>query len=54
MAEFLRRATSRAPALTAVKAAMVTHRFRLDQILDAYDTFGHAAPTRALKVVIAA
>jgi alcohol dehydrogenase len=29
-----------------------THRFRLDQILDAYDTFSRAAETRALKVVI--
>jgi alcohol dehydrogenase len=33
---------------------LITHRFRLDQILDAYETFGHAASTRALKVIIAA
>jgi len=33
---------------------LITHRFSLDQILDAYDTFGRAASTRALKVIIAA
>ncbi len=33
---------------------LVTHRFRLDQILDAYDTFGRAAETGALKVIISA
>jgi alcohol dehydrogenase len=31
---------------------MVTHRFTFDQFLDAYDTFGRAAETKALKVVI--
>jgi alcohol dehydrogenase len=31
---------------------LITHRFRLAQILDAYDTFGRAAATRALKVII--
>ncbi|HWX03079.1 zinc-dependent alcohol dehydrogenase family protein [Collimonas sp.] len=31
---------------------LITHRFKLDQILDAYDTFSHAAETKALKVVI--
>jgi alcohol dehydrogenase len=31
---------------------LITHRFKLNQILDAYDTFGHAAETRALKVII--
>jgi len=30
----------------------VTHRFTFDQILDAYDTFGRAAETDALKVAI--
>ena len=30
----------------------VTHRFRLDQMMDAYDTFGRAAETKALKVAI--
>ncbi len=30
----------------------VTHRFTFDSILDAYDTFGRAADTRALKVII--
>jgi alcohol dehydrogenase len=31
---------------------LITHRFKLAQILDAYDTFGHAAKTHALKVII--
>jgi alcohol dehydrogenase len=31
---------------------LVTHRFKLDKILDAYDTFGRAGKTRALKVII--
>ena len=33
---------------------LITHRFSLDRILDAYDTFSHASDTRALKVIIAA
>jgi alcohol dehydrogenase len=33
---------------------LITHRFKLDRILDAYDTFGNAAKTKALKVVIEA
>lgn len=33
---------------------LITHRFPLDRILDAYDTFSRAADTRALKVVISA
>ena len=33
---------------------LITHRFKLDEILDAYDTFGRAASTRALKVLIEA
>ncbi len=33
---------------------LITHRFTLDQILNAYDTFGRAADTQALKVIIAA
>jgi len=33
---------------------LITHRFTLDKILDAYDTFGRAAETQALKVIIAA
>lgn len=32
--------------------SLITHRFKLDQILDAYATFGRAAETHALKVVI--
>ncbi|HXH14683.1 MAG TPA: zinc-dependent alcohol dehydrogenase family protein [Sphingomonas sp.] len=33
---------------------LITHRFRLDQILDAYETFGNAARTHALKVILEA
>jgi alcohol dehydrogenase len=33
---------------------LITHRFKLDQILDAYDTFARAASTQALKVLIEA
>ncbi|MEO8314500.1 MAG: zinc-dependent alcohol dehydrogenase family protein [Pseudomonadota bacterium] len=33
---------------------LITHRFKLGQILEAYETFGHAAKSRALKVIIEA
>jgi alcohol dehydrogenase len=33
---------------------LITHRFKFDQILDAYETFGHAAHPHALKVIIEA
>ena len=33
---------------------LITHRFALGVILDAYETFAHAAETRALKVIIEA
>ena len=33
-------------------ARLITHRFGMDDILDAYDAFGHAAANRALKVII--
>jgi alcohol dehydrogenase len=33
---------------------LITHRFKLDQILEAYETFGNAATTKALKVIIEA
>ena len=33
---------------------LITHHFTLAQILDAYDTFGRAADTKALKVIIEA
>lgn len=33
---------------------LITHHFRLENILDAYDTFGNAARTKALKVIITA
>lgn len=35
-------------------AQLITHRFKLANILDAYETFAHAANTGALKVVIEA
>jgi alcohol dehydrogenase len=31
---------------------LITHRFKLDSIFDAYETFGQAARTKALKVII--
>jgi alcohol dehydrogenase len=33
---------------------LVTHHFKLDQIIEAYDTFGKAAKTKALKIIIEA
>jgi hypothetical protein len=33
---------------------LITHHFRLDDIMNAYETFGHAADTHALKVIIEA
>jgi alcohol dehydrogenase len=33
---------------------LITHHFKLDQILDAYETFGKAAASKALKVIIEA
>jgi alcohol dehydrogenase len=33
---------------------LITHRFELDRILEAYETFAHAANTRAIKVIIEA
>jgi len=35
-------------------AKLVTHRFALADIMKAYDTFGHAAAERALKVILTA
>jgi alcohol dehydrogenase len=31
---------------------LITHRFKLDRVQEAYDTFGRAAETHALKVII--
>lgn len=31
---------------------LISHRFKLDKIIDAYETFGQAAKTKALKVII--
>jgi alcohol dehydrogenase len=31
---------------------LVTHHFKLDEIIKAYDTFGNAAKERALKVIV--
>ena len=33
---------------------LITHHFTLERMLEAYETFGHAASTGALKVIIAA
>ena len=33
---------------------LITHHFKLDQIIDAYDTFEHAAKEKALKVILTA
>lgn len=35
-------------------AQLITHRFKLDEILDAYDVFGSAAKEKALKVILKA
>src|SRR5471032_856677 len=32
--------------------SLITHRYKLDQVLEAYQTFGQAAETHALKVLI--
>jgi alcohol dehydrogenase len=31
---------------------LITHRFKLNQMIEAYDTFEHAAKEKALKVLI--
>jgi alcohol dehydrogenase len=31
---------------------LITHHFKLDQIVEAYDVFGHAAKEKALKVIL--
>ena len=31
---------------------LITHHFKLDQIVEAYDTFGNAAKEKALKVIL--
>ena len=33
---------------------LITHRFKLDAIVEAYETFGNAAHSKALKVMIEA
>ncbi|MEN0054228.1 MAG: zinc-dependent alcohol dehydrogenase family protein [Mucilaginibacter sp.] len=35
-----------------VPASLITHHFKLDEILEAYDTFGNAAKEKALKVIL--
>jgi alcohol dehydrogenase len=35
-------------------AELITHRFKLDEILDAYEVFGNAAREKAMKVLISA
>ena len=53
--------TSSTPMLLKVLGAdkidpklLITHRFKLGAILEAYETFGNAAKTKALKVIIEA
>ena len=31
---------------------LITHRFRLETILDAYETFANASKAQALKVIV--
>jgi alcohol dehydrogenase len=52
--------TSTTPMLLKALAAgtiqpnrLITHRFALDDMLKAYDTFGHAARDKSLKVILA-
>jgi alcohol dehydrogenase len=33
---------------------LITHEFRLDEVMKAYDTFGNAAKEKALKVILKA
>jgi alcohol dehydrogenase len=33
---------------------LITHHFKLENIIEAYETFGNAAKTKALKVIIEA
>jgi alcohol dehydrogenase len=33
---------------------LITHRFTLGEILDAYEVFGNAAREKAMKVILAA
>lgn len=33
---------------------LITHRFKLSAIIEAYETFGNAARTKALKVILEA
>ena len=33
---------------------LITHHFKLDDIIEAYEVFEHAAKTKALKVIIEA
>ena len=47
-------AQDRAGPARSIPKRLITHHFKLDEILDAYDTFGRAASTRALKVLIEA
>lgn len=53
--------TSSTPMLLKILAAhkiapkqLITHRFKLGDIIEAYETFGNAAKTKALKVIIEA
>ena len=41
-------------ARTIDPKGLITHRFKLDRAIDAYETFAHAADTRALEVIVEA
>jgi alcohol dehydrogenase len=49
-----------APGGTIVKSGkidatrLITHHFKFSEILEAYETFAHAAETKALKVIVSA
>ena len=53
-ADALMNTTEIVPSEMQTTKVLITHRFKFNEILDAYETFAHAADTRALKVIIEA
>jgi hypothetical protein len=49
----MRRDRENAAKIQVRETPVITHRFTLDRLLDAYKTFGHAVARHALKVPIA-
>ena len=41
-------------AVVRILRTTITHEFNLDEMMKAYDTFGNAAETKALKVILRA